>query len=595
MRVIDGWLFLGLCASAVGCSSEDDGPQAYRQPLEVGAPPDSSVAFTDVSERVDSHVRNSNLPFPRNALGLGGAAWLDYDVDGDLDLFLPNGKAGRNSLFQNDGLGAFTEVGASALLNDRIGHSGVAAGDLDNDGYPDLILPGEGNMVFAEQTPSTIYMNNRDGTFRDITAAANLPGGLTGLSVALADINNDGYLDVFWGSPGHLDPSEAVGLEPGSIGGPGRQDDNVLYLSNGPDGEGNVTFTDITESAGVKEALATCALGFFDYDDDAFQDIFLANCHDAEFLPSRFVIYRNNGDLTFTEKTAELGAAFEGYFMGITFGDYDGDADIDVFATNLGKPNFDPLELLGVADRGVFEHLLLMREGDTFSSEWLAWASPDLLFGWGTTSADFDNDGLVDLYFQGTSPFNSFIGQEWGNPGYFFFSEGDRFREAERGTFGPNLSERYTSGVAQADFNQDGFPDFAVVAESQVLEKPDPGRPVLMLNQGNRNRWVTVRLRGTSSNANAIGARVYAFDQPIEQSASLVQALEGGRAQVRLVQAGSSLASTESPWPTFGLGSAAKAWLLVAWPSGTVEYFGEREAGRVVDLVEGSGAWQIER
>ncbi|HKY39950.1 MAG TPA: CRTAC1 family protein [Polyangiaceae bacterium] len=578
------------CLLATACGW-DPAPAEGKAPLQPGEPPDRGVVFTDASGRLKSHIRNSNLPFPNNELGLGGAAWFDFDTDGDLDLFLPNGKAGKNSLFQNDGKGGFKEVGARAKVNDGIGHSGVVAGDLNNDGYPDLVLLGEGNMVFAKQTPSVIYMNNGDGTFRDISETANLPGGKTGLSAALADINNDGFLDVFWGSPGHLDPSEAVGLEPGTVGGVGRQDDNVFYLSNGVDDDGNVSFTDITESAGIKEALATCAVGFYDYNDDTFQDLFLANCHDKDFLPSRFVIYRNNGDLTFSDTTEQFGISPTGYFMGITFADYDGDSDIDIFATNLGKPNFDPLQEVGVTDLSVFEHLLLIREGEQFVSRWTDWAPADLLFGWGTTSADFDNDGFVDLYFQGTSPFNSFIGAEWGNPGYLFYSEGHRFREAERGTFGPNLSERYTSGAAQADIDLDGFADLVVVAESQLLEKPDPGHPVLLVNDGNRNRSLTVKLRGTSGNSDAIGATVYAFPVELDGPTPLVDALAAHAPQVRLVQAGSSLASSESLWPSFGLGSGAGAWLLVVWPSGVREYFGRVEAGKVAELVEDAGEW----
>lgn len=149
--------------------------------------------------------RSPSIDFERSGgEGLGSAAWLDYDVDGDLDLYLTNGPRSSNGLFRNNGEGSFTNVTESAGVANGLGNSGVVVGDIDNDGYPDIFLTGEGHVVGPVQSPTRLYHNHGDGTFTDITSSSGVVGANSALSAAIADVNDDGYLDLFIASPGHI-------------------------------------------------------------------------------------------------------------------------------------------------------------------------------------------------------------------------------------------------------------------------------------------------------------------------------------------------------------------------------------------------------
>jgi len=220
-------------------------------PLRAIDPP---VRFDDASALLNfEHV---SLAFDGD--GLAGAAWIDYDNDRFLDLFLTNGRTQPNGLFHNDGHGGFVDVAAAAGVQDRRGSSGVVAADFDNDGWPDLFLTGDGGVTGSGASPVVLYHNNGDGTFSDITATAGIVGPPTANSAAVADIDNDGFLDLFIGAPGSLSGHE--------------QHANRLFHNNG-DG----TFTDISASAGVHTAIGAFAALFSDYDHDGFIDLFAGN------------------------------------------------------------------------------------------------------------------------------------------------------------------------------------------------------------------------------------------------------------------------------------------------------------------------------
>ncbi len=512
----------------------------------IPSPADTGTTFTDQSALLS--------PFERNVLrgngeGLGGVAWLDYDADGDLDLYLTNDAPYSTALFRNYGDGSFTDVTVEANAGVTTGVSGIVAGDIDNDGYPDLFLAGSGGFAGPLQGPTVMLHNRGDGTFADITATAGVPGVETALGVAMADINNDGYLDLFVAGPGHL----------GIVFKPKAQHEDRLYLNNG-----DLTFTDITESAGVVGGLGSCVTSFSHYDDDEYIDLFVGVCNNVDMLPTPWHIYRNNGDNTFTDMAPGSGLDALGYWMSSAFGDIDNDGDFEIFATNFG---FDPL----APDLPAPHHLFQNNGDGTYTNI----ATPEITseddyeFGWGASFADFDNDGHQDLFFGGSMA-PAFI---LGNPGHLFMNNGDGTFVEDNAAHGLDLSDRYVTGIGQADFDNNGFPDILIVTAPWLFIDTD-GVPILLRNEGNGNNWLNIRLRGTDSNRMGIGARIEVT------TANGFQATE--------VRAGSSLASTETPWPTFGLGKADCADVHVVWPSGRVENFRNLEPG-IAELVEGEG------
>ncbi|MEM7204109.1 MAG: CRTAC1 family protein [Planctomycetota bacterium] len=496
----------------------------------------AQVGFVDAS---------TTIPFDRTGGGLGGAAWLDYDLDGDLDLFLPSGTGGACGLFRNDGGGAFSDVAVQAGLDSLAGFSAAVAGDLDNDGDPDLFLSGDGSMMTPAATPCGLFRNNGDGTFSDVIDTSGIQGGASPLSAALGDLDNDGLLDLFICSSGSQ-PTKT-------------QHPNQLYRNNG-----NLTFTDISASSGVDTANGACAVAMLDYDRDGDQDIMVAVCHDAFFALTPFELFRNNGDLTFTDVSAAAGVDLPGFWMSVTPGDYDNDGDVDVFATNSG-------------DVGK-EHALLRNNGDgTFTDVAEEAGLTQWEFGWGASFLDVDNDADLDLFFAGSLPVAPFhiVGPGVGNPGRLLYNQGDGTFAEVAGAQPVDMSRLFTTGVAQADYDGDGFADVVVVVGE--FEPTVPAAPILLRNRGNANHWLGVRLVGSHGNRGGVGALIE------------VTAAAPTPAQVREVRAGSSFLCSETPWPVFGLNTATQASVRVNWPSGLREVFAGVAVDRYITLQEGTG------
>jgi hypothetical protein len=359
----------------------------------------------------------------------------------------------------------------------------------------------------------------------------------------LADINKDGFLDVFLAS---------LGTAPGLAS--SQQFNNKLYLNNG-----DLTFTDVSAASGANEDFGACAATFTDADGDGFPDLLVANCNDVNERPTPIEFLRNNGDLTFTDIRNETGTGTLWFWQGLTVGDYDNDGDLDFVATSFGAQIGHAL----YENQGNGTYLNRSTQARIAGSE----------IGFGISFADFDNDGFQDLFMAGSLPIAGFdvIGAGRGNPGRLLLNNGDKtFRSAA--AFG--LENRFTSGVAVADFDRNGFPDVVVVTSRFTRTGYDPdGRPVLLQNDGNGNHWLTIRTVGTSSNRDGIGARV------------MVTA--GELRQVREVRAGSSLASMDSPWPTFGLGDAtAIDSIHIDWPSGAVQELNQVSVDQFLTIIE---------
>lgn len=472
-----------------------------------------------------------------------GVAWADYNNDGFQDLLIMGGRD-KTKLYKNKGDGTFTDVTAVSGINPPNGQGsfgGAFAGvfaDYDNDGCLDLYITGAGGNN-SPGLPDTLYHNNCNGTFTDVTKKAGINDIYHGRGLAWADYNNDGFLDIYVANHGNQISDTEYNFEP-----------NILYKNNG-DG----TFTDVTAKAGVS-GIANCPdvinkgtakikthggpykLSFqpiwFDYNNDGLIDLYIST--DSGINP----LYKNNGDGTFTDVTKDAGLCELGTGMGVTVGDYDNDGFMDIYITNIGKS------------------YLWHNNGDgTFSLRTKeAQAGNDLDLGWGVNFLDYDNDSFLDIYtangrVSGGVPWDPEIAQVkldrlYKGNGDGTFSEVSQ-QEGIEGNYAKEAS-------AFADYNNDGFLDIFVVSsytEKEALHK-------LYKNNGNKNHYITIQLVGKKSNRSGVGARV--------------TVVTGDKKQVREVAAGSSYLSENSLWPNFGLGQAKSIdEIIVNWPSGKIQ------------------------
>ena len=487
-----------------------------------------TFSFDDISDELD---------FVREGGHLGGAAWFDYDNDGDLDLYLTNGPGAANALWRNDGNGSFENVTAEAGAGSTLGNTCAVGADIDNDGWVDLFLTGAGGVEESDHSPTRFFRNQGDGSFADITERSRVVGTPSSWSAAFADVDRDGFVDLFVGSAGSL------GLR--------VQHANTLYRNNG-----DLTFTDISAQAGIDTDFGACAAGFSDFDRDGLVDLFVPDCNNVFFRSTPIELFRSRGDGTFDDVTAAAGLSRGGFWMGIAFSDYDHDGDVDIFSTNLGG-------------RTGFRAALYENDGDgTFTDVSERAGVRGLSFGWGCSFADFDNDGFDDLALVGSN--NGAIGfpNAPGNPGELVMNNGDStFRDASH-LLGIDLTPDLTSGLAVGDIDHDGFSDLLIVRSVAH------GDPVLLRNEGNRNQWLEIRTAGTTSNRDGIGARVEVVARELEQ--------------VKEVRAGSSFASMDSRWLTFGLGGHDVVdRITIRWPSGSVDEFTDVRAGQALVATEG--------
>jgi hypothetical protein len=499
-----------------------------------------------------------------------GVAFLDYDRDGRLDVFFangttlegfPEGKAPRCALYHNNGDGTFSDVTVAAGVARSGWGQGVAVGDYDNDGWPDLYLTFFGRNV--------LLRNKGDGTFADVTDAAGVGAGGWSTSAAFADYDNDGRLDLYVARYVDLDLKTAA--RPGEkkncfyhgfpvMCGPrglaGARD--VLFHNNG-DG----TFTDVTVRAGDLDRERFRGLGVVwgDYDDDGWPDLFVAN--DAH--PN--LLYHNNRNGTFTEVAFAAGVAFdedgrERAGMGVDFGDYDNDGWLDLVVTNFyGEP-----------------HSLYLNQGHgTFrETTWPSGIGEATMraLGWGTGFVDFDNDGSTDIFFVNGHVYPEVdrqrLDETYAQPSLVFRNKGDGTFADVTGAAGEALASRWVGrGAAFGDYDDDGRVDVVISTVN--------GLAVLLRNESApSNHWLTVKLVGRRGNRDAIGARV--------------KVRAGVRTLTREVHGGGSYLSQSDLRVHFGLGPIAPVPSLeVRWPGGAVERFAEVAADQILTIEEGEG------
>jgi len=456
--------------------------------------------------------------------------WVDYDNDGDLDLFVANGgydwplPAKANYLYRNDGSGTFTKITSGAVVEDvEQSHSG-AWGDYDNDGHIDLFVSNLGAEEDWSLYRNSLYRNLGDGTFMKITNTPLDKDGGYHSAGSWADYDSDGHLDllaVSWGGP------------------------RLLYHNNG-----DATFTRITEGTVVTNETAAVGAVWADYDGDGDQDLLVLNGEGGnQAPPRRNSFYRNEGGGTFTPITT--GPFFEEespHFINAVCGDYDNDGDLDVYVCYgwTGGSNF-----------------LFQNNGDgTFSkiTGGVELSTGAMAAAWG----DYDNDGFLDLFLA-----RGMVGNQ------LYHNSGD-------GTFtqiatGPGADTGYLSlGCDWGDYDNDGFLDLFVANGNAFKAQSQWMNNFLYHNDGNTNRWLKVKLVGTVSNRAAIGAKVRVL-------ASL-----GGtnRWQLREISVGCNC-SGHNLLPHFGLRDALKADLVrIEWPSGIVQELRDVPANQTLTVTE---------
>ena len=502
-----------------------------------------------------------------------GAAFIDYDNDGWLDIFLPSGTRfegapnATNRLYHNNRDGTFTDVTEKAGLHHAGWACGVAVADYNNDGFDDLFVTGWGQ--------NALYRNNGDGTFTDVTAAAGLlhdkPRWGTGCT--FIDYDRNGLLDLFvceyldfdpkvippaggagncnWkGIPVHCGPR---GLPPGAAS---------LYRNNG-DG----TFTNVTEASGIGKAKGSYMLtaAAADFDNDGWPDIYVAGDSTPSFL------FRNNRDGTFREAGLLSGVALNQdgnpqAGMGLGIGDYNLDGSLDILKTHFWD---DVSALLRYQRNGNFEDVTIPA----------GLAVETRFVGWGAGMVDLDNDGLPDLFLVTGSVFPE-VAQKLPNyplamPRVIFRNLGGGRFEELLDTAGPGIAETHCSrGCAFGDFDNDGDMDVLVIN----LNEP----PSLLRNDlGGTNHWLKVKLIGVKSNRGAIGARV--------------TARYGDRVQAQEVLSQASFLSVNDPRLHFGLGTVLKADLEIRWPNGGKETVAAVAADQLVVIREGEGIVKREK
>jgi len=487
----------------------------------------------------------------------GGGGFVDYDRDGLLDIYLvsytlepqADGRVPRDALYHNNGDGTFTDVTARAGLGGPMRGMGLAVGDYDNDGWPDLYVSG--------YRSHHLYHNNRDGTFTDVTAAALPAETGWGTSAAFFDYDGDGDLDLFvchyldFDPEGAL-PCQMIGDRPFCSINRFRGSRSVLYRNDGG------RFTEVGAAVGVARADGK-GLGVVaaDLDGDGRIDLFQANDTVPNFL------YRNRGDGTFSEVALGADVAFDPAgrargAMGVDVGDYDRDGRLDLFVTNFTHQGDS---LFHNSGDGVFR--------DMAREMGLAEASLPMS-GFGARFLDEDDDGLVDLVVANGHPFEP-VATVWpgithAEPALQFENTGRGFRRAAAERAQGLARPMVGRGLAVGDVDNDGDPDILLLGVGEP--------PRLLRNDGgNRNHWLGVRLEGTRGNRDGVGA--------------LVRVTAEGKERVQVRAGGTSYASASDPRLLFGLGSAAEAQRLeVRWPGGEVSVLTGLPANRYVTVRE---------
>ena len=515
-------------------------------------------------EFIHNPAVDSTYAMPES-IGSGGA-FLDYDNDGDLDIYFINGAwHGQfinnqppitNKLFRQEADQTFTDVTVESGLGDTGYGMGCAIGDIDNDGYVDVYIANYGM--------DALYHNNGDGTFTDISDEAGISNPLWGCSTVFLDYNRDGLLDIYVANyvawdilkpctdrAGRLDYC-------GPLAFPG--DPDVLYRN-----DGNCKFTDVSQTSGIGHAsLAGLGVVSLDINKDFWPDIYVSN--DAE--PN--LLWINQKDGTFKDQSLSMGAAFNDMgdpesSMGIALGDIDNDTDLDIFLTHI-RTESNTLYLNG-GELGFM---------DITTPKGLA--APSIPYtGFGTGFFDYDNDGDLDLAIANgrvtrgplmTNKRPKTYWDDYAEPNFLFENDG-RVNFKNVSHLAPDFCANVENsrGLAFGDVNNDGHIDLLLMNEG--------GKAHLFQNTGlHKNHWLIARAIDPNLNRDALGAKIIITTDGVQRT--------------RYVIPGYSIMSYHDPRVHFGLGKVTSVQqLVVIWPDGEEENFGPFKANQFVTLMKG--------
>jgi len=564
-------LLLGYWLLLTGCGHHQELPTAKPPPVPQPQPL-LIPQFADEAARAGIHFVHHNFSnghFYYPEIVGPGCALFDYDNDGWLDAYMVQagpwpGEKGQpsvvNTLYHNNHDGSFTDVTQKAkvtgIVNGKKTYGiGCAVGDYDNDGYDDLLVTNFGDCI--------LYHNNGNGTFTDVTSKAGLKGDGFWTSAVFFDYNNDGHLDLFICRYIKYHPGADV-----ACGIAGRQRDycppgyfpptqSVLYRNNG-DG----TFTDVTRAAGVisnyNKALGVVAA---DFDKNGWPDLYVT----CDLTPN--LLYINQGNGTFKEMAVERGVAFNDQgqplaSMGVDARDYDNDLRPDILVTNYW-----------LEGANLYHNL----DGELFADvnqEANLGAMTMKKVGWGTALRDFNNDTLLDCFIANGHvqlfPAQVTPGAEVKQPCQLFLNLGNgKFRDVSAQA-GPWFHEkRMARGAAFGDVDNDGDID--------VLLANNNDKPALLINKnGNHNHWLEAKLTGRKSNRDGIGAKVFVT--------------VNGKTFYDEVHSAYSFASANDLRVHFGLGNADYAdTVKIEWPSHQVDILQHVKANQILAITEGVG------
>lgn len=533
--------------------------------------------FTDVAGRSNISYKTNNdytgrKYFPQPMCG--GVAIFDYDNDGFMDIFLSNGaklpgmeKVGTaydNALLRNKGDGTFEDVTLKAgLLGKQTGYSfGVAAGDYDNDGNDDLFVASAGR--------NTLYHNNGNGTFTDVTEGSGLDHKATNLlSVGAAwfDFDNDGLIDLIITNYTIWDPKSDRPCYAESTTRPILHNANTrpaeIYCSPHDVASaaprlyhnlGHGKFEDVTESSGIGSVLGKgMGVSIADFNNDGLMDIFVANDTERNFL------FINQGNGTFKEQALLYGAAYNenGNLvsgMGSDAKDFNNDGYVDIIYNDLAGQSFGILQ----NNRGrEFEDVTQQSNLESLSRPYS---------GWSLGFIDYDNDGWQDIY-SANGDVDNLLPTSMQHDSMFKNVDGLHFVDATQEMGKDFLRRGYQRGAAFGDLNNDGFQDIVVTSLGE--------RPHILFNRAvNRNNWILFDLRGNRSNRDGIGA-------------SLKVTTASGRVLYNHATTSIGLMSSGDRRVHFGLGKETGVQSLeIHWPSGLVQQLNHLAANQILSVTE---------